>query len=169
MGMRWQPSSHPAAPGALRARVSRKAVQAAGSRVLSTEEVLRVKNALALSFLLVSITSLLGCERISAKERIREIFIEGSDLFDPHSTQFRELVYRKTSIDERWCGEVNAKNRFGGYVGWKRFRVDIVGSGDPIILISERVEMDPVAKQVTDVYYSACDELEPAPESFPLQ
>jgi hypothetical protein len=127
-----------------------------------------VKNALVLSFLVALTSSLLGCNRISSEERVHQIFIDGSDLFDPHSAQFRNLLYRKSSIDERWCGEINAKNRYGGYVGWKRFRVDIVGSGDPIIMISERVETDVIAQQMADVYYSACDELEPAPKNLPL-
>jgi hypothetical protein len=139
------------------------------ARFLFQKEALRLKNAAAISLLLVLVSFLMGCGGIASDERIRQIFIEGSDLFDPHSAQFRNLLYRKSSIDERWCGELNAKNRFGGYVGWKRFRVDIIGSGDPIIMISERVEADREAKAVADLYFSACDELQPAPESLPSQ
>lgn len=40
------------------------------------------------------------------------------NLKDPDSAKFRNL---KTSRDLFLCGEVNAKNSMGGYVGFKRF------------------------------------------------
>lgn len=40
------------------------------------------------------------------------------NLKDPDSAKFRDL---KTSRDAFLCGEVNAKNSMGGYVGFKRF------------------------------------------------
>lgn len=42
------------------------------------------------------------------------------DLKDPSSAQFREI--HKT--DQAVCGEVNAKNSYGAYVGFKHFIVD---------------------------------------------
>lgn len=36
---------------------------------------------------------------------------------DPESVQIRDSF----KDGARWCGEVNAKNRMGGYVGWDRF------------------------------------------------
>lgn len=36
---------------------------------------------------------------------------------DPESVQIRGAF----EDGVRWCGEVNAKNRMGGYVGWSRF------------------------------------------------
>lgn len=36
---------------------------------------------------------------------------------DPDSVQIRDTF--KDGV--KWCGEVNAKNRMGGYVGWDRF------------------------------------------------
>lgn len=52
---------------------------------------------------------------------------------DPDSVKFRDL---RISNDGMWiCGEVNAKNSYGGYVGYKRFYslwaagvVDVEGS-----------------------------------------
>jgi hypothetical protein len=47
------------------------------------------------------------------------------DLFDPSSVQYRnvqrvhpEPAFPKVII---YCGEINAKNRYGGYAGFKRF------------------------------------------------
>jgi len=47
-------------------------------------------------------------------------------LKDPQSAQFRNIVGRKFTnnsgrVQLRVCGEVNAKNSFGGYVGYRPF------------------------------------------------
>lgn len=47
-------------------------------------------------------------------------------LKDPDSAQFRNLVVRKIFKDNgtvlyNVCGEINAKNSFGGYVGFRPF------------------------------------------------
>lgn len=44
-------------------------------------------------------------------------------LTDPESAQFRSVTASQRG--DKWivCGEVNAKNQFGGYVGFKRFYV----------------------------------------------
>lgn len=44
------------------------------------------------------------------------------DLRDPSSLQVRNLSYKQKAQDT-WvvCGEFNAKNAFGGYVGFQRF------------------------------------------------
>lgn len=47
-------------------------------------------------------------------------------LKDPASAQYRE-IYRQP--DGTLCGEVNAKNELGGYVGFRRFMVDPGGKG----------------------------------------
>lgn len=55
---------------------------------------------------------LVGCkprEVSHAEESVRYL------LYDPDSAQFRNQF--------RWCGEVNAKNRMGGYVGFTRYVV----------------------------------------------
>jgi len=39
------------------------------------------------------------------------------DLYDPYSAQFRNLTNHHGAL----CGEINAKNKFGAYVGFKRF------------------------------------------------
>jgi hypothetical protein len=41
---------------------------------------------------------------------------------DPSSVQFRDLKYKeKTPGGWAMCGEFNAKNSYGGYVGFQRF------------------------------------------------
>ena len=47
-------------------------------------------------------------------------------LFDPHSAQFRNE--QRIDGGYGWCGEVNAKNRLGAYVGFRRY-VATVGQG----------------------------------------
>jgi hypothetical protein len=47
-------------------------------------------------------------------------------LKDPESAQFQNVVFRETEVISEThfgsiCGEVNAKNSFGGYTGYKRF------------------------------------------------
>lgn len=54
-------------------------------------------------------------------------------LRDPVSAQFRGVEVRKSGAV---CGEVNAKNGFGGYVGFKEFVVTpdgqaLIDPGDP--------------------------------------
>ena len=48
-----------------------------------------------------------------------------SKLFDAESARWRDVrIVVKQTPTERWrtlCGEVNAKNRFGGYTGFRRF------------------------------------------------
>lgn len=52
------------------------------------------------------------------EERAKQAVSE--QLLDPSSAQFRNVQSRGESV----CGEVNAKNKMGAYVGFKRFVVD---------------------------------------------
>lgn len=45
-------------------------------------------------------------------------------LNDPESAKFLNVVYRP---ELGVCGEFNAKNKFGGYVGYKKFLVETPG------------------------------------------
>jgi len=64
------------------------------------------------------------------EEELRDLFTEFSDLFDPGSVQFRKLRHSELSY-LAWCGQFNAKNSFGGYVGWKRFSARDKRRGQP--------------------------------------
>ena len=65
-----------------------------------------------------------GCEKIPGtdayKIRIAKE-VAARELIDPSSAQFRDLKVR----DDVVCGEINAKNRMGAYVGFKRFYADV--------------------------------------------
>jgi hypothetical protein len=52
-------------------------------------------------------------------------------LRDPESAQFRDVFVKRTStIGTVACGEVNSKNGFGGYVGFKHF----VSAGGSVVM-----------------------------------
>lgn len=58
-------------------------------------------------------------------------------MLDPSSVQFRNLTYVDSALRKEGdpirhvlCGEINAKNSFGGYIGFKLFFVD-AGSNYP--------------------------------------
>lgn len=91
--------------------------------------------------LLIAIASA-GCDRIpgttaNLEKRSREILT--SALFDAESAKFQNLKPVKVSEKGRSarmiCGEVNAKNRMGAYVGFTRF---VVGRDDETMLIDPR-------------------------------
>lgn len=44
-----------------------------------------------------------------------------SELLDPSSAQFRSVHVVRTIIGRDVCGEINGKNVYGAYVGFKRF------------------------------------------------
>lgn len=61
------------------------------------------------------------------------------DFLDPKAAQFRNLFEGK---GETICGEVNGKNGFGGYVGFKPFRFDAKNNSFSIYEIDpELIEM----------------------------
>lgn len=66
--------------------------------------------------LLVAAGALVGC---SGAERSAEAKV-AAILRDPSSAQFRNVEIRKSGAA---CGEVNSKNGFGGYAGFRQFVV----------------------------------------------
>ena len=51
-----------------------------------------------------------------------------SRMKDPASVQFRTLVVARASGERALCGEINAKNEFGAYVGFRPFIADEDGA-----------------------------------------
>jgi hypothetical protein len=49
---------------------------------------------------------------------------------DPESANFRRLSVTQDKAGRTLCGEVNAKNRMGGYVGYRRFIVSYSSAED---------------------------------------
>ena len=82
---------------------------------MSTEQrpALGIRLAAMLAATVVTVSCSAGVEK-KAKELV------AAQLFDPSSAQFRNL-YVSTRNPGVICGEVNGKNRFGGYVGFRRF------------------------------------------------
>lgn len=79
--------------------------------------------------LLVAAWALTGCGQAerAAEAKVAEL------LRDPSSAQFRNVEIRKSGAA---CGEVNGKNGFGGYVGFRQFVVApdgdvMIDPGDP--------------------------------------
>ena len=58
--------------------------------------------------------ALVACE--SSEEKDLKQFVS-SQFKDPQSTQFQKVTFKNGVI----CGEVNSKNGYGAYVGFKRF------------------------------------------------
>lgn len=58
------------------------------------------------------------------------------NLKDPESARFRNIERvdkPDASIDGIYCGEVNAKNSYGGYIGYLPFMIAILG-GQPFVM-----------------------------------
>ncbi len=80
---------------------------------------------------------------------LREVLVEHSDLKDPFSAHFRrteisEVREKDGRIYRIWCGQINAKNSSGGYVGWSDFVVAETPKKPIISIYSEATA--PVAK-----------------------
>jgi hypothetical protein len=64
--------------------------------------------------------------RITAAEKAAIATAVANELRDPESARFRWLP--NMSINGRYCGLVNGKNGFGGYVGFVPFQLRVVHS-----------------------------------------
>lgn len=93
-----------------------------------------------LVFYLIALTALVqsGCILDGNKNRQREAIKRV--LYDPESATFRDEI--KSSKSQRvWCGHVNAKNRFGGMVGYRRYIVTIAEEKLPKDF--DQIELEP--------------------------
>jgi hypothetical protein len=64
-------------------------------------------------FLIVALTlGLVACGDGAVKSEVKSLLI------DPSSAEFKSIAVFK---DGNYCGEVNSKNRMGGYAGFKAF------------------------------------------------
>jgi hypothetical protein len=83
--------------------------------------------------------SLSACDltiKHEARERLADLLV------DPSSAQVRRLVRNDGAI----CGEVNAKNRMGGYVGFKAFFAPKAGEA------KINPEFSPDSKEPVEIY-----------------
>ena len=83
----------------------------------------------------------------TAKQKIER------QLRDPGSAQYRDVTVRRARLP-MVCGEVNAKNAYGGYVGFRRFMVTEKTtllenlSGSPQVVAAERQLFDSLCPPV---------------------
>jgi hypothetical protein len=83
-------------------------------------------------FLIVSLNMLVACTK--TEDYLRDMVIKHSDLVDPSSAMFRNVTFGGIGINT-WCGEINVKNRMGGYTGWKLF--DLNGSSFSLLQLKD--------------------------------
>ena len=75
--------------------------------------------------LITSATLLVSCSR---QENMHKEVVK-SQLTDPESAQFKNARQSKQDT-EVWCGEINSKNRLGGYTGFQRYVIQTIGFGE---------------------------------------
>lgn len=77
---------------------------------------------------------------------------------DPSSSQFRNLRVRPAAAPENRvvCGEINAKNSYGGYVGFKPFLLHVSPDGPGKWLASEAMLDFQKLSQYVDLYRKYC-------------
>jgi hypothetical protein len=71
---------------------------------------------------LTAVLLIMGCTSDEGKHKD----VVKTRLNDPDSALFRD-VKQSARDKEVWCGELNAKNRMGGYVGYTRYVVQTIG------------------------------------------
>lgn len=71
--------------------------------------------------LLLAALALAGCDNQADKAIVSAQELLRSTLLDPDSAQFREATFNPAT--KTVCGQVNSKNRLGGYVGFTPFYV----------------------------------------------
>lgn len=75
-------------------------------------------------FVVVALLAMAGPLHAADADFDRAKLLVTDRLIDPGSAQFRRLLH--PGSDTRMiCGEVNARNRFGGYDGFKMFLVNL--------------------------------------------
>jgi hypothetical protein len=75
-------------------------------------------------FLAVLPLTLSACEYLPFTEAGKIAGAEkraAQELIDPSSAQFRNVIFVNDRKNPMVCGEINAKNRMGAYVGFRRF------------------------------------------------
>lgn len=110
----------------------------------------------------VSLTMLLaGCSKLQEMrfESVAKEWIT-AQVNDPASVNFRELrVFQHPSrrdATHALCGEINAKNRLGGYAGWSRFLVVGQPGGIPNQASSGMIESEEDAELFETVWIVNC-------------
>lgn len=116
------------------------------------------------------------------EDYLRDMVTKHSDFIDPSSAIFRDVTYGddKFGVSDIYCGEINAKNRMGGYVGWKPFRVSVFKDGKVFVIMLKVMEIpfgasaelqDKIEKlniRRAELYKSDCQSKQPARSWVPF-
>lgn len=76
----------------------------------------------------LAITGSLLLGACSSSENMHKEVVK-SRLYDPESARFKNIRQSKQG-KEVWCGEINSKNRLGGYIGFQRYVIQTIGFGE---------------------------------------
>jgi len=68
-------------------------------------------------------------------DHLRDMVTKHSDIIDPSSAMFRNITL---DFSNGWCGEINVKNRMGGYSGWKPFNIMVDNNGNVSVYVTEK-------------------------------
>ena len=79
-----------------------------------------MRAAVAITVLLAVLIGATAARADTEEAWLRELLVTYSDYIDPSSAQFRNLHFRQLQWPS-WCGEINARNRLGGFTGWRTF------------------------------------------------
>jgi hypothetical protein len=81
---------------------------------------------------------------VSDEKKLRKLLTEHSQLKDPFTVQFRNVYVREVLPDTKgnptkhiYCGELNAKNSYGGYTGWSRFVAHDVTDSPSVAVVDD--------------------------------
>lgn len=91
-----------------------------------------MKHGIAVLALVIPAALIVGCGPSAEEKTIGLVKTDVISRFkDPDSVQYRDVKSVKDRSAWKWyvCGEVNAKNGFGAYVGYDRFYGIVEGQG----------------------------------------
>ena len=89
----------------------------------------------------VSLAILVASGRVSLPRPDYEVAV-ADRLIDPESARFRNIDDQRSEAAGGVCGEMDSRNRLGGYVGWTRFFAREPGGGEAWEVYFEDDEAD---------------------------
>lgn len=87
-------------------------------------------------------------EKVTDETDLRKVVVDKSQLKNPFSAKFKNVKFRMVKEKDNvsfsiWCGEVNAQNSYGDFLGWNRFVAsDKVIMGDNNVLLLLGIAID---------------------------
>lgn len=98
---------------------------------------------------LAAVGILAGCDLLPKSESAKAQELVARTFVDPASAQFRDVKSHVNRIGiEAVCGEVNGRNRFGGYAGFRKF---YVSGGSAFLEPEAGLSIDPISGMEDDL------------------